>query len=113
MTHAPEDPFLEIDVKGGREHIRAYHMGDKAHLSLSFSRCLLTIEERSHMSLRGERHVNVCYICFALIFSYPTFSRYPISDSGGRKSSYLGEENLWNSLHIFNPWGHGYIQMKY
>ena len=56
LTHTLEDPFLEIDVKGGeREHIKAYHMGEKAHLS--FSRCLLATEERSHMPLRGERHV--------------------------------------------------------
>ena len=27
LTHAPEVPFLEIDVKGEeREHIKAYHM---------------------------------------------------------------------------------------
>jgi hypothetical protein len=78
-------PFLEIDVKGG----------ERAHQSLShgremyISRCLVTIEGRSHMSLWGERHVNVClfslWFFLALIFSYPTFSHYPISNSGGER----------------------------
>ena len=60
-------------------------------------------EERSHMSLRGERHVSMCYVCydcFALIFFYPIFSHYPISDSGG-ESSIITKENPMNSLHIF------------
>ena len=30
MTYAPEEPFLEIDVKGGeRDHIKAYRMGQR------------------------------------------------------------------------------------
>ena len=37
----------------------------------------------------------------ALIFSYPTFSHYPISDSGGERI----HKNLWNSLHIFKSLG--------
>ena len=51
------------------------------------------------------------YFSFALIFYYPIFSHYPILDSGGER--HLREENLWNSLHIFIPWGHVYIQIEY
>ena len=48
------------------------------------------------------------FLLFALIFYYPIFSHYPISDSEGER--HLREENLSNSLHISTLWGHVYIQ---
>ena len=53
-THTLEDPFLEIDVKGE----------ERSHQSLITSKgerpqMLGIQEERSHMSLRGERHVHI------------------------------------------------------
>jgi hypothetical protein len=83
-------PYWKLMSKGEREHIKAYHRREKAHLS--FSRCSLSIEERSHMSLRGERHASRCYVFFVLIFIYPTFSHYPISDSGGERVHIKGKK---------------------
>ena len=57
------------------------------------------------MSSRGERHDSMCcdyfdlIFLFALIFYYPIFSHYPMSDLGGER--HLREENISNSLHIF------------
>ena len=86
--------------RGEREHIKAYHMGEKAHLS--FSRCLLTIEERSHVSLRGEIHVSVCFTCFVLIFFYPIFSHYPISDSGEKELIPKGRKSLEFTAYLYS-----------
>ena len=100
---------MEIDVKGGeRDHIKAYHMEERY---LSLPRCLWSIEERCHMSSRGERHVKTCLIepflalmvlalisfsFFALIFSYPTFFHYPISDLGGEIIHIQGKKIFGN-----------------
>src|SRR3989337_406882 len=64
--------------------------------SLSFSRCLLSIEERSHMSSRGERHVSMCYDCYScftlIFFSY----LLPLSNIRfrGRELSSKGRKSL-------------------
>ena len=81
------------------------------------------------MSLRGERHVNICLILavakilvalnfsclhhFLLRFSFTLPSPIIQYQIQGEKEFISRDKNLWNSLHIFNPWGHGYIQMKY
>ena len=55
----PEEPFLEIYVKGGeRDHIKGRERPQMLGIQ----------EERSHMSLRGERHVHIWLFAFALIF---------------------------------------------
>ena len=62
-------------------------------------------EERSHMSLRGERHVYVIVmICFALIF-FPMFSHYPIQDSGGER---LLEKEICEFIAYLYLWEHVY-----
>ena len=68
-------------------------------------------EERSHMSLRGERHVYVIFmICFALML-FPYF--LPLSNIRFRGSKTSKGRKSLNSLHIFTVWGHVYAQIEY
>ena len=98
-------PSWKLMSKGEREHIKAYHIRENAHLKLLL---MLLINKRRDVSCLQEGKDMIVYVMtlsalviflFALIFCYPIYSHYPMSDSGGER--HLREENLWNSLHIF------------
>ena len=125
LTHTPEDPFLEIDVKGGeRDHIKAYHFQREREIITStggerdlqggeysrreqFSRipdAWCSRGEMPHVFLRGKTcsYVLICIssdFAFCSVFLFPIFSQYPMLDSGGAR--HLRERNHLNSLHIF------------
>ena len=75
QTHSIDSrkPFLEIDVKGGEREITSklnhFYRG-RIIRKRERPQMLGVQEERSHMSLRGERHVNLCYdLCSDLFCS--------------------------------------------
>ena len=103
-------PSWKLMSKGEREHIKAYHIRKNALLKLL--PMLLILKRKDVSCLQEGKDMIVCVVTifvlmvlFALIF-FPYL--LPLSNIRfrGRKSSFLGEENLCNSLHIFIPWGH-------
>ena len=86
LTHNPEDPFLEIDVKGGEREITSKPNHFKRGRILQRGRVLNHIkeplmlgiqEERSHMSLEGKDML-VCamFLCDLIWFALIFFSLY-------------------------------------
>ena len=95
LTHTPEDPFLEIDVKGGeRVHIkvesfkrgRVLQKGERMLQTggeMNYMPQMLGVqEERSHMSLEGKDMfmLFVCLLCSNFLF--PIYSNIPYKIQG-------------------------------
>ena len=80
--------------RGGRI-LRRKELFNEKEVSHQRPRILGVQEERSYMSLRGERHVHIWSYLIACIssvvfffcsdFLFPIFSQYPIQDSGGER----------------------------
>ena len=91
--------------KGEREHIKAYHIRENMLIKASrdsviFKRKVVScLQEGKDMIVYVMTLSALVTFLFVLIFYYPIYSHYPMSDSGGER--HLREENLWNYLHIF------------
>ena len=116
MTHAPEDPFLEIDVKGG----------ERAHQSLSHKReCTpkaspdASILKRKVVSCLQEGKDMIVYVMTLSCSDFLVCSDFvlpyllPLSHVRfrGRKTS-KGRKSLEFIAYLYS-WGHVNIQLEY